>query len=528
MVKRATGSTNCRSLAAARWAKVGLALCVALTGVPVAPAYGDELATTFEEGVRDVSAPQEGEAAAEDDAPSGESFVEAVDQNTDIAEGDEEPAQQAAPQEAPAEEAAAIEPIEALSDAVVMAEDAGELAEQPLEGPENSWRYDNGVRIISGLSSEIATFGAEPGYDTYVTWTKANGSKSYTYRANPTDKSEIVTVPNTTGVGIDVSVHQGKIDWAKVKADGINFAIIRLGYGSDYTSQDDTYFLDNVKGAKANGIPFGVYLYSYATKATGAAPSAASEADHALRQLKAAGLGPNDLAMPVFYDLEDKTQASLSTSELASLAKAFCDKITAAGYKAGIYANQNWWTTKLTDPTFARSGWSKWVAQYFQSKQTAPKNISDQQYWQFTDCGKVNGINGYVDVNFSYAPPVASLTGPANTWTWVDGKAYYYGKDGNAVVYEQTIDGKYYYFNSKHQMHTGWLTWIASGLKSYFKLGADGKAPALTGWQGIDGKWYYFDPATGKSLRYEHWINGNFFYFNSKSEMHEGWLTWIA
>ena len=410
--------------------------------------------------------------------------------------------------------------------------DGGQSDERPLEGPENSWRYESGERVLSHVPA-ITTFGAEPGYDTYVTWTRANGSKSYTYREQPSGKSEIVQVPNTTGVGIDVSEHQGKIDWAKVKADGVTFAIIRCGYGSDYASQDDDYFLENVRGAQANGIPFGVYLYSYATKATGAAPSAQSEAAHVLRQLKAAGLSPSKLALPVFYDLEDNTQSGLSASELGSLAKTFCDAITAQGYKAGIYANQNWWTTKLTDQVFVRSGWTKWVAQYFMSKKTAPSGISDQQYWQFTDCGKVNGISGYVDVNFSYAPPAASLVGPANTWAWVDGRAYYYGSDGNAVIWTQRIDGKIYYFNGQHQMHTGWLTWNADSRKSYFNLGSDGKAPALTGWQQIGGKWYYFDPATGKSLRWGQKVKGSdgqshFFYFNERSEMVEGWVTWNA
>ena len=411
--------------------------------------------------------------------------------------------------------------------------DGGQSDERPLEGPENSWRYESGERVLSHVPA-ITTFGAEPGYDTYVTWTRANGSKSYTYREQPSGKSEIVQVPNTTGVGIDVSEHQGKIDWAKVKADGVAFAINRRGNGSDYTSQDDDYILENVRGAQANGIPFGVYLYSYATKATGAAPSAQSEAAHVLRQLKAAGLSPSKLALPVFYDLEEDAQWELSASRVGTLAEAFCSVLSSQGYKVGIYANQNWWKNKLTDPVFERSGWAKWVAQYYKKdKGTSPAGISDQQYWQFTDCGKVNGIPGYVDVNFSYAPPAASLVGPANTWAWVDGRAYYYGADGSAVIWTQRIDGKIYYFNGQHQMHAGWLTWNADSRKSYFNLGSDGKAPALTGWQQLSGKWYYFDPATGKSLRWGQKVKGSdgeehFFYFDGASVMQEGWVTWNA
>ena len=82
-------------------------------------------------------------------------------------------------------------------------------------------------------------------------------------------------------------------------------------------------------------------------------------------------------------------------------------------------------------------------------------------------------------------------------------------------------------------MHTGWLTWNADSRKSYFNLGSDGKAPALTGWQQLSGKWYYFDPATGKSLRWGQKVKGSdgeehFFYFDGASVMQEGWVTWNA
>ena len=118
-----------------------------------------------------------------------------------------------------------------------------------------------------------------------------------------------------------------------------------------------------------------------------------------------------------------------------------------------------------------------------------------------------------------YGSDGKQLTG----WQKVDGKWYYFDPaTGKSLRWARKIGGATYYFNSQSQMHTGLLTWVADGLKSYY--GSDGKQ--LTGWQKVDGKWYYFDPATGKSLRWERKIGSHWYYFNSQSQMHTGWLKW--
>ena len=188
--------------------------------------------------------------------------------------------------------------------------------------------------------------------------------------------------------GIDVSEHQKKIDWAKVSKN-VDFAIIRCGYGSDFKSQDDRYWSTNVSACKKYGVPFGVYLYSYADSEE----KAVSEADHVLRLLK--GVSP---ALPVFYDMEDASQLKVSDEERGKYAKIFCDKVSAAGYKVGIYANKYWWQNYLTDPVFNNPSWYRWIAQY---------NISctykeDYLMWQYTGDGVVNGITGSVDLNYFY------------------------------------------------------------------------------------------------------------------------------
>lgn len=195
--------------------------------------------------------------------------------------------------------------------------------------------------------------------------------------------------------GIDVSYHNGTIDWEKVKAAGIEFAILRCGYGSDIEHQDDQLFDRNAKECERIGMPYGVYLYSYAIN-TGMAES---EAKHVIRLLKG-----RKITYPVYYDMEDEeTQGKCTPDILGDMAQAFCDKIKAAGYDAGIYANKSWFTTKLTDERFDR--WEKWIAQY------ADRCTYSGIYamWQFTEVGTVNGIAGRVDVNHDYIDRKAKI-----------------------------------------------------------------------------------------------------------------------
>lgn len=189
-------------------------------------------------------------------------------------------------------------------------------------------------------------------------------------------------------VGADVSHWQNEIDWSKAK-DDIDFAILNLGYGQDIASQDDSQFRRNARECEKYGIPYGVYIYSYATTPEGAE----GEADHVLRVIKDC-----NLSFPVYYDLEDKVQKELSPEELGAVAKAFCDKISAAGYEVGIYANTSWWTNKLTDPVFDNPSWYKWVAQY--NTKCTYKGLYTM--WQYTDSGSVRGIDGNVDMNLWY------------------------------------------------------------------------------------------------------------------------------
>lgn len=202
------------------------------------------------------------------------------------------------------------------------------------------------------------------------------------------DKGEVIK--GAIKKGIDVSRHQEDIDWAKVKASGIDFALIRCGYGDDMVEQDDPYFAMNVEGCTKNAIDYGIYIYSYATNTT----MAESEAAHVLRLIEETQVKPT---MPIYFDFEDKSQEELSIEAYAEIATAFCNLIKAAGYEVGIYANLEWWNTRLTAPCF--DTWNRWVAQYNSS--CAYKKTYD--IWQCQDDGLVDGIAGNVDVNILLA-----------------------------------------------------------------------------------------------------------------------------
>ena len=201
---------------------------------------------------------------------------------------------------------------------------------------------------------------------------------------------------NIIAKGIDVSSWQKEINWDKVKKAGIQFAILRCGYGSDKASQDDKYFARNLAECERVGIPYGIYLYSYATNVE----MAHSEAAHVLRLL-----GDKKPMYPIYYDLEDaKTTGKCSKALILDMAKAFCADLEAKGYLVGIYANTYWNNTYLTDAWYNTK--PRWVAQY------ASKCTYKGEYgiWQYSSSGKVDGIAGNVDMNYAYADYPTVLT----------------------------------------------------------------------------------------------------------------------
>ena len=186
--------------------------------------------------------------------------------------------------------------------------------------------------------------------------------------------------------GIDISEWQTDIDYMKLKQQGIEFAIIRCGYGKN-ASQKDKMFEKHYAGLKYAGIKIGCYLYSYCNKVE----NAVLEARNCLEFIKG-----KQFELPVFYDLEDKITKPCGRIEITQMAINFCEEIEKAGYKSGIYANLDWFTN-LIDINKV-SNYKIWLAQWT----TNPTKNFHYDYWQYTDKGQINGINGNVDMNYCY------------------------------------------------------------------------------------------------------------------------------
>lgn len=187
--------------------------------------------------------------------------------------------------------------------------------------------------------------------------------------------------------GIDVSHHNGVIDWDKVKESGIKFAILRCGFGRKNPNQIDEQFSRNYSECKRVGMPVGVYHYSYAKTVE----DARLEADFMLELI--AG---KQFEYPVIFDIEDKTQEELGKKLLTDITMAFCDKIESAGYYTAIYSNPDWLTSRLDMSVLGR--FDLWLAEW----RTKKTYKGAHGIWQYTSKGSVNGIKGYVDMDIAY------------------------------------------------------------------------------------------------------------------------------
>ncbi|QHJ73726.1 endolysin [Butyrivibrio virus Bo-Finn] len=186
---------------------------------------------------------------------------------------------------------------------------------------------------------------------------------------------------------IDISKHNGAVDWERVKKSGVDGVILRCGFGQDEAKQDDSRFKENADACTRLNIPFGIYIYSYARTVD----KVAGEAAHIIRLAN----GYN-LALPLFYDLEEHgTEATA-----AERANRYLQIIKDAGYIGGIYASEYWFKKYLTN---VDTPW-KWVAKYGMNTGTAgtKPDVSNVDIWQYTSRGIVNGISGRVDMSILY------------------------------------------------------------------------------------------------------------------------------
>ncbi len=213
--------------------------------------------------------------------------------------------------------------------------------------------------------------------------------------------------------GIDVSQWQGNIDWQAVKDSGIDFAIIRAGYGK-LVSQKDPTFDYNVQNAQRVGLNCGTYWYSYALTVE----DAQAEAEACYEIIK-----NYDFNYPVYFDIEDPSQSGLSAAQVSAIIETFCTTLQEKGCYVGLYSYANFLTTHVFETVLKK--YDVWVA-HFDVMQ--PDFNGEYGMWQYSSTGAVNGINGNVDMDYSYinypylispetyTPPTAT-TAPQSTLT---------------------------------------------------------------------------------------------------------------
>ncbi len=371
----------------------------------------------------------------------------------------------------------------------------------------------------------------------------------------PLSTEATVTPGEAIGIGIDVSIYQGDIDWVQVKNSGVQFAIIKAfesGYGVDKK------FVQNITGAAAVGIRTGVYVFSKATT-----PEEAYNEALTIVNLVA----PYTVSFPIAIDMESKVMNGLSKEQLAAIANTFCAVIDSYGYTPIIYANKNWFKNRIGAVNYDR-----WIAMYA----TCCDYAINPQIWQASSEGVIPGIKGRVDIDYLYkdysyiVPNGFSTKGDGYVYLyknyryqrgWVDycglkyfcdayghlwtgwlygenGARWYMGPDGYMRTYMQLIDGAFYYFGEDGLMRYGFQN--IAGNTYYFdetgKMAQNMFLPSATGgvlyftadgtmakgFTAIGNHVYYFGNDGNMAIGLQN-IGAGTYYFNAVGEMQVGW-----
>ena len=249
----------------------------------------------------------------------------------------------------------------------------------------------------------------------------------------------VYSVPKPVlSLGIDVSAWQETIDWPKVAASGVKFALIRVGHHNGFTNliEEDRYFRRNIEGAQAAGIRVGVYIYSQAITED----EAREEAAYVIRRVAGYRM---DLPIVFDYEYERKTAAdgtvingrlyqayevdkTLDKAKATDICLAFCDYVSSFGYSPMVYANA-WMLTSRLNADVLEEKADIWMANY--TRNTVYQN--DFDYWQYSNSGRVNGIQGNVDCDFAFTDKLYQSGKGCYPFTDVSASAWYY----NDTVY---------------------------------------------------------------------------------------------
>lgn len=220
-----------------------------------------------------------------------------------------------------------------------------------------------------------------------------SGERDALADADKTEITDLKAFSGKTKTGIDVSKWNGEIDWDKVKNAGVEFAIVRVGYRGSVTGSlvKDICFDANMKGTSASKIPVGIYFFTQATNEV----EAVEEASAVLSWIR-----EYDITYPVFIDTEgaggNGRADKLDVETRTLVCEAFCRTIENAGYQAGIYASRNWYNNNLQ--TQKLENYYIWLAEY----RSVPLYQGYYRMWQYSSKGRIDGIEGNVDMNVMY------------------------------------------------------------------------------------------------------------------------------
>ena len=358
-------------------------------------------------------------------------------------------------------------------------------------------------------------------------WSTYDGNKAFF------DYQNNLFAQQAKGV-IDVSSWQGDINWAAAKADGVEGAIIRLGYG--WGNAADSKAKRNISECKRLGIPFGIYWYSYAYDAN----TARQEGQDVAAKLRQLGVSQNDLAYPVFYDLERWTwtghRPPTDPNVYSAMVNSWYSAMQSGGYtNLGVYS----YTSYLQGPLNNANVYSKtrWVAQYGAKMGYTAFGTNDRG-WQYTSSGHVNGISGNVDMNaFGNKDKTYVSTGK---WVQKDGHQYWQEADGTYAHEKEIYDpstNAWYWVDADGTMAHDKDVYLRSNGGKWVRYDSNGHM--VKGEDCRYGAWYYFDTTTGAMAKgmkhissnggkwvYYDWTTGKMAYgerYVNYDDQHTGW-----